>query len=477
VPVGWDSAAKMRRHALGLGRFGRAKAGLFALAACALLSGGAAFAEPVSLLELYEHATGSNPELAAAKAGARAAGHGVTDAYLGFTPRVTATLDRQRERQEVIRTDNPVFVPGKSYFGNKIGYGEAIQPIFDSRLFSQLKGAKADERRESFLYNAAQQKVAYSLVEAYLLALSAADSYNLSQIEARTLQSHESEIKQKIKSELSNSSDLDEVQARTGLARSRMVSAAAAVSEAFSAIERIAGMSPESLMPLRGSIPVPRPNPARSEEWVNAVLQSNPELLAANETVVGAQADFEKQVGNHLPRAELRATATRSDTGGSLYGGGSLTDDKLLTLRLTVPIFNSTGQGIQYLASREREFQAQLTTDVRRRELIQKVQTTYLEAVSNSERVKILGSATSAQERVAAGLRTKFQAGLATITLVLDAEAQSYRAKREFLAARYNYLLTMMQLKQLVGIITADDVAFVNSLLDIRQRPVRRIPL
>src|SRR6201999_2782771 len=116
--------------------------------------------------------------------------------------------------------------------------------------------------------------------------------------------------------QLANSSDLDEVQARYGLARSRMVSAAAAVSEAFSAIERIAGMNPDGLMPLRASIPVPRPTPANSEEWVNAMLQSNPELLAADETVVGAQADYEKLVGNHLPRVELRGTTTRSNTGG-----------------------------------------------------------------------------------------------------------------------------------------------------------------
>ena len=442
-----------------------------------LLNCSPASADGVSLLELFEHATGGNPEIGAAQAGVRAAGHGVVDAYIGFGPRVIGTFDKQRERQDVIQTENPVYATGKAYFGNKVGYGEAVQPLFDTRLFSQLKGAKAAERREGFLYSAAQQKVVYALVESYLLALSASDSYKLSQIESRTLQSHETEIKEKIKSQLANSSDLDEVQARYGLARSRMVSAAAAVSEAFSAIERIAGMNPDGLMPLRASIPVPRPTPANSEEWVNAMLQSNPELLAADETVVGAQADYEKLVGNHLPRVELRGTNTRSNTGGSLYGGGSLTDDKLLTLRLTVPIFNSTGQGLQFMAAKERELQAQLSADVRRREIIQKVQTTFLEAVSNSERVKILGTATAAQERVANGLRTKFQAGLATITLVLDAEAQSYRARREYLAARYNYLLTMMQLKQLTGIISADDIAFVNSLLDPRQHSIRRIPL
>ena len=50
-------------------------------------------------------------------------------------------------------------------------------------------------------------------------------------------------------------------------------------------------------------------------------------------------------------------------------------------------------------------------------------------------------------------------------------------ARREYLAARYNYLLTTTKLKQLTGIISADDIAFVNSLLDPRQHSIRRIPL
>ena len=445
--------------------------------AAVLLQGSPARAQkPVSLLELFNHATGTNPEVGAARAGVRAAGHGVVDSYIGFGPRVTATYDQQRERQNVMATQNPVYQTGKAYFGNQIGYGEAVQPVFDYRLFAQLKGARAGERRESYLATAAEQKVIYSLVEAYLLALSANDSYALSQVEAKNLQSHQGEIKEKIKSGLSNEGDLDEVEARYGLARARMVQAAAAVSEAFAAIERVAGIGAPALMPLKGTIPVPRPE-ARVEDWVIQVLQGNPDLLAANETITVARADFDKAIGGHLPRADLRATYNRSNTGGSLYGGGSYTDDMLLTLRVTVPIFNSQGQGLQFLQAKERERQAQLNWDVRRRELVQKTQTTYLEVVSNSERVKILASAAAAQERVAAGRRTKFQTGLTNITDVLDAEAASYRAKREYLAARYNYVLTMMQLKQLAGNISPIDIGFVDSLLDPRQRPVRRIAL
>ena len=122
------------------------------------------------------------------------------------------------------------------------------------------------------------------------------------------------------------------------------------------------------------------------------------------------------------------------DIGAPKQTPNYVTDDMLLSLRVTVPIFNSQGQGLQFLAAKERETQAQLNWDVRRRELAQKTQTTFLEVVSNSERVKILASATAAQERVAAGQRTKFQTGLTTITNVLDAEAASYRAKREYLA-------------------------------------------
>src|SRR5947208_2782987 len=120
--------------------------------AVVLLQGVPASAQaPVSLISLYNHATGTNPEVGAARAGARAAGHGVIDSYIGFGPRVTATYDKQRERQNVMQTQNPVYQTGKAYFGNQIGYGEAVQPVFDYRLFAQLKGAQAGERRESYL--------------------------------------------------------------------------------------------------------------------------------------------------------------------------------------------------------------------------------------------------------------------------------------------------------------------------------------
>ena len=184
---------------------------------------------------------------------------------------------------------------GQGRFRQRSWHGEAVQPLFAIRCSPSSKAPRPTERREGLSLFRRSTEGRLRTGGTYLLALSASDSYKLSQIESRTLQSHETEIKEKIKSQLANSSDLDEVQARYGLARSRMVSAAAAVSEAFSAIERIAGINPDGLMPLRASIPVPRPTPDRTPtEWVNAMLQSNPELLAADETVVGAQADYEK---------------------------------------------------------------------------------------------------------------------------------------------------------------------------------------
>jgi outer membrane protein len=446
------------------------------LAASALAPKAVAAGDPPSwLLGVFECAISENPEILAAQAGVRATRHGVIDAYLGYAPRANATFDKQRERQNVIATQNPVYQTGKAYFGNTVAYGEIVQPIVDYRIIAQLKAAKAAERGADFSHLGVQNKITYGVIEAYLLALSAADAYSLSNIEQRALEGHEVDVRSKIERGLSNSADFDDVESRLGLAKARKVTAAAAMSEAFAALERLCAKTTDSLYPLRGSVPVVRPDPRDPDQWVAAALRANPDLLAMDQTVAGAAAEVEKLFSNHLPRLDLRATDTYSKTGGSLYGGGSETDDKLLALRLSVPLFNGNGQGIQFLAAKERELQAQLNLDVRRREIIQKARTAFIETVSNGERVGILATASKASDRFAEGQRDKFKAGLITVTLVLDAERDAYRARREYLGARYAYLLNMMQLRYLAGVISPEDVAFVNSLLDPRQRPVRKV--
>src|SRR6202000_2793475 len=122
------------------------RAGLAVLACVATLAAGPAAAEdgwtaktsapsPARLMELFMAANGDSSALAAAQQGANAADDGVANAYMGLlAPRANAIFDKSREKQQVYRTDTPLFSVGKTYFGNYSRTFEVVEPIFDARL-------------------------------------------------------------------------------------------------------------------------------------------------------------------------------------------------------------------------------------------------------------------------------------------------------------------------------------------------------
>ena len=69
-------------------------------------------------------------------------------------------------------------------------------------------------------------------------------------------------------------------------------------------------------------------------------------------------------------------------------------------------------------------------------------------------------------------MRERFRGGAATITEILDRERDYSRVQRELLRSRFNYLLSIAQLKQWSGLISREDVEYIDSLLDRRQPPI-----
>ena len=61
--------------------------------------------------------------------------------------------------------------------------------------------------------------------------------------------------------------------------------------------------------------------------------------------------------------------------------------------------------------------------------------------------------------------REGFAAGLDTNLQVLDAQRDLFRAARDYYAARYEYILNVLRLKQAVGTLDENDLRLVNGWL------------
>jgi outer membrane protein TolC len=65
----------------------------------------------------------------------------------------------------------------------------------------------------------------------------------------------------------------------------------------------------------------------------------------------------------------------------------------------------------------------------------------------------------------AEGTMRGMAAGIRTNTDVLDAERQMFVAKRDLAQARYEFLVSILQLKTAAGVLSEKDVAEIASLL------------
>lgn len=420
----------------------------------------------VSLMQLYGDAQTDNPGLKAAEAGVRAANYEVHDAYFGYLPRATMVFNPQREYQHVISTDNPVYQVGSRYFPNS-GYSfQLLQPIIDFGAMARIVGAHAEQRNEAAQLTALRQKTTYDLIESYLLALAALDSQRLAAAEEQTYVQHREEIERRLARGMANRTELAEIDARIDKARSDQIISRAGVEKAISILQRVTTQRVAALLPMQGTIPMPSPVPSNVEAWVNSANQSNPEIKAMAAQADVADAEFKRMIGESLPRLDIILSDERLNAGGSLYGGGADTDQQIAELRLTVPLFNADGRGYPAFAGNEKRAQARYAEQDKQLDIDQRVRAAFADALRDSEAAVSLAAAAHNHLVVRDDIQRRFNAGVAPISDVIDAERDYVRAQREMLASHYNYLIAMMQLKRLTGTISEDDVRYVDTLLD-----------
>jgi outer membrane protein len=425
-----------------------------------------AAAGPASLLEAYMTAKSQSPVVGSVHAGEKAAHYGVRDAYFGFLPRASMSLDMQRERQDVFHTDNPVYQVGKGYFGNR-GYSfQLVQPIVDPVAWADLYSAHAGQRLAHAQATATEQKLTYSVIEAYLTVLAALDDERLARAEEADYAAHLDDARQRQKRGMGTRTESAQFEAQIEKSRSDVIAAHANIGKTMATLQRVTNVPVHAMLPLRDTIPMAAPTPANPEEWIAMEHQLSPELLALAASVDMADAEYKRSIARDLPHIDFILSDNYLDSGGSLYGGGARTDERVAEFRLSIPLFNADGHGYPAAANREKWRQAKFDSDEKRLEIDERVRTAYLEAKRDAEAAGSLASAVTNRRIVRDDMKRKFAAGLTTATDLVDAERDYVRAERELLGSHYNYLLNTMQLKREVGQISEDDVRYVDSLLD-----------
>lgn len=418
------------------------------------------------LLGLFNAALKSDPQLQAAIFDHAAGAEVVTQAWSGYRPTITFEYDNVNNNQDVISSVNPGFNGlGSTSFPSSSWALTITQPIFRYANYQRIGQAKEELKQADAQLVQSQQALMLRLSEAYLMALSAEDELGFLRAERLAAEQQLKLAFGREAAAIGRAVDRYDAEARLASVEADYAEAEVTLRDAYEALYEIVGTDPVSLATLKGDVELKKPQPADDQYWIKAAMQNNPALVIQRHAVEVARREIARQNGGHFPTLDAVIRKSNQFTESTLAGGGSEVETQEIMLRLSVPIYAGGS-----VSSKKRESVALYKSaeqDLTRllRESRRQSKDAYWGVVNAVKRVGALNKAVSAQEATLSLRRAAYKSRLDTAINVLDAERDLYSVKRDLAQAKYDYLLNSLRLKALVGVLTQDDLGFVNNWL------------
>jgi outer membrane protein len=414
------------------------------------------------LVQIYEMALESDPQLAAAKSTRDSTGEARPLALAPLLPQLSLSGAATRIDYD---PHNETFFRGKDTYSTNDTTLTLKQALVRFDRWIQLDQSNYTIEASKAQYESAYLNLMLRVAQAYFNILAAEDNLELTRAEMRAISRQLDQAKQRFDVGLIAVTDVHEVQAAYDQARANEISAINALDGTWEALrEIVAGFDGKSINRLRSNIPLSRPNPDNVDTWTETALQRNPDIIASRNTTEVARKTIDLQRSGHLPALDLVAQAA-TENSDSRFGYGSDADMGTIGLQLSVPLY--TGGEVSS-RTRQARYDFQTSSDKLeqlRRQVKRQVSDAYRGVVSSISRVKALDSATRSAESALAATQAGFDVGTRTMVDVLTVQQNLYRARRDYEAAHYQYIIYGLQLKMSAGTLKVDDLQLINSLL------------
>ncbi|WNO09395.1 TolC family outer membrane protein [Teredinibacter sp. KSP-S5-2] len=359
------------------------------------------------------------------------------------------------------------------------GYSASlVQPIFDLAAWHGFKAGSKQAQIAEATFKADQQDLIIRTATAYFDVLKAIDSYNTAVAEETAFEHQLKQTKQRFEVGLTAITEVHEVKAAYDSAMAARLLAEGQAGIAFEALEVITGHPYNQLNPLRTEFPVSHPIPTERQAWVEQALQNNFSLERARLNAGAAKHQAKEAKAGHYPKLTGSVIYNKNDeqTANNIldpYSDNEI-DTQVFKLELSVPIYNGGATS----ASRRRANKLYIAADEEykkaQRDTIQAARSTHLSATTAvatvTARKQAITSSRSALEATQAG----YDVGTRDLVDVLQAQRNMYLAERNYYEALYAYVLFKLQLKQVAGTLTEEDIVELDQWLD-KSKPVSRI--
>ncbi len=415
-------------------------------------------AQSTDLLVIYEKAVSYDAQLAKVGAASQAQEQLTPKSRARLLPNLSLQANTTKQRLHILdNNSNEEF--------NTHGYSVALtQPIFNVEKWFDLQAANALGQQAKVTLSAEQQNLMSRVANAYFNVLRAQENLMTASAEEKAFQSSLEQIEQRFEVGLTAITDVYDARAGRDSAKVLRIQAETALSISYADLELLTGEEYHSLAILKEEFPLTSPTPNIMDSWVERAIQQNLRIKTIEFNKKAAEARLRKARSGHLPTIDAIASYSHEVNHGVNFIGEK-TDRYIVGLELSVPIFQG---GLVAASSREAAFLLEETTHELaqvKREIARDTKRLYQLVETDVYRINAAKQALQSRQSALDASEIGYEVGSRNVVDVLQSKSEYFKAKRDYLNARFDYIINSLELKQLVGILSPDDLVALNQWL------------
>ena len=444
------------------------------------------------LVGVYEDALKSDPQIRQADATRLASREARPQAWAALLPQISGALTREQDKSDGSQgnTDPITGAPaaGSEAFGlNSTSKSWSLnlrESLFSWSNWMAVKQADIQVVQAEATYQAAQQNLILRVAQAYFNVLSALDGLEANQASLEAISRQLDQANKRFEVGLIAITDVQEAKAARDTAAAAVIAAKRTLATAGDQLSEITGQKYDALNKPGDDMPLNTPQPANEDEWVTVSLDQNVSLLSSRLAADIARENVKIAFGGHLPTLDVIASKSRTTTDKELslppgppFAQDTAINDRQYTLQLTVPLFSggltqSRVRQSQYLwiAAKEQVVQTSRATERQARDA-------YLGVISGIARVRALRQALESSQTALKATEAGYEVGTRTAVDVLNSRRILVQAQTDYAVSRYDYIVSVIQLRLASGNLSRTDVTEVNKWLALSAPTVPAQPI
>lgn len=415
------------------------------------------FANAENLLDIYRQAQEKDPQLLESKAQRDAAFEKINEAQAADLPQINlgADLSYQKTNQDDKQTAGTA--------GATLGLSQAIyrRSNWINSDISEKQATQTD-----VAYNYEKQSLIVRTSDAYFSVLAAKDTLEYVNANLDALKRQLDETQQRYNVGMTAITDVHEAKAAYDLASADVITAENNLTNSYEGLRQLTGTEHKQLDLLDTKRFTPVALGDNSDSWMKRAEENNLQLHQQRiaKDIAKQQIDL-AQTGND-PTLDLGANLgseyTDYKNSGTGYDDGTLNSGNI-GFKFNLPLYTGGAVDSRVKQAQFNYVSASEALEKSHRSIQADLYRNYNDVNAAIGTVRAYQQSVISAESALTATRAGYEVGTRTIVDLLDATRNLYSAKQQLSAARYNYILKRLQLKQIAGNLQEQDLVEVNS--------------